>query len=47
LLDDIYYFEVGYEINSSNNKIKKAKVLFMNDIREIAAATVYEEALEV
>jgi hypothetical protein len=42
-----YGLEVGYEINSSNNKIKKAKVLFMNDIGEIAAATVYEEALEV
>jgi hypothetical protein len=36
--------EVGYEINSSDNKIKTAKVLFMNDIGEIAAATVYEEA---
>jgi hypothetical protein len=35
--------EVGYEINSTNNKVKNAKVLFMNDIGEVAAATVYEE----
>lgn len=35
--------EVGYEINSREDKITKIGVCFMNDIGEMAIGTVYEK----
>lgn len=38
--------EVGYEICCNGAKITRVQVHFMNDIGEIAGATVYEEVTD-
>lgn len=38
--------EIGYEIDSTGDKISRIRVLFENDIGEIAGAIVYEKGVD-